>query len=782
MKRFFSFLCAVALVLSTTAAPQFKSFKPAAQPNKLLAVKAQKPSGVKTAVPVKITDKKQVLEQNSVRKVAKAPKAKQTTTNVAVSKASSTYYDADKDIYYALYNEDKSVIFCFDILCAEGQKDVVSGQTYTLADMLADYCEWVYSNDTYNGTAFVSASFTKTVAADGSYTIVASATDENGDVFNLSYAESAYVPQTYNLVMAKASFEYYSSSSDMYIAMNDADENYYFYFDIFLPSGQKTLESGKTYTLADMDAQYTKGADYVNMEYITYASASFTRTDAVDGSFTVSAVVVDTKGNTWNISYSQAAPEISYQTLVLNGTTEPGSSYSLIEAANADTTIYVSLFLYSSSLEGTYTEEDLITSYSLSYILFGGVEYDIEAANFTVAYSEQAGAYLVSGTVNGVDPDNAANQVVFTLDLTCAGDAPAAQSDMTFQFQLTDSSIIVKPSNNEELWDWYMADSATLDYYGADNIASAIYKNYGTKFATSGQFEMTFDYLYGQGYTAGQQNLIVWGCDANGVTTPAATFTFELPEQEFVSDMTFEFQANDSSIIVTPSDLEALWDFYVIDSATYSYNCGNNPDFVASVIYGNNGVKNATKGSDSIFIEQLVKAGYSGRVIIIAWGCDSNQVTTKAAEFAFTLPKKVSDMTFQFQPFDGGVTVIPSNDEDPWDLAIIPTETFASVGNDADFVAEYFYSENGDDNAYPGAYDVNFADFGVTEDGSYVLIVWGADGGVTTPAAVYTFSIGGTTAIDEIDAAVKANKVIRDGQFFIEKGSVRFNANGILVK
>ena len=44
MKRFFSFLCAVALVLSTTAAPQIKSFKPAAQPNKLTTVKAEKPS------------------------------------------------------------------------------------------------------------------------------------------------------------------------------------------------------------------------------------------------------------------------------------------------------------------------------------------------------------------------------------------------------------------------------------------------------------------------------------------------------------------------------------------------------------------------------------------------------------------------------------------------------------------------------------------------------------------------------------------------------------------
>ena len=310
-KRFFFFFCAAMMVLSTTAAPQFKSFKPAAQPNKLLAVKAQKPSAVKTAVPVKITDKKQLLERTSVSKAAEAPKAKQTTTNVAVSKASSTYYDADKDIYYALYNEDKSVIFCFDILCAEGQQDVESGKTYTLADMIAGYCEWVPANDPNNGTAFTAASFTKTVADDGSYTIVASAIDVKGDIFNLSYAESAFVPQTYNLTMAKASFDYYSSYSDMYISMNDADENYYFYFDIILPSGQQTLVSGKTYTLDDMDAQYTKGADYVQMEYINYASASFTRTDAADGSFTVSAVVVDKKGNTWNISYAQAAPQIS---------------------------------------------------------------------------------------------------------------------------------------------------------------------------------------------------------------------------------------------------------------------------------------------------------------------------------------------------------------------------------------------------------------------------------------------------------------------------------------
>ena len=674
-KRFFFFFCAAMMVLSTTAAPQFKSFKPAAQPNKLLAVKAQKPSAVKTAVPVKITDKKQLLEQTSVSKAAKAPKAKQTTTNVAVSKASATYYAEDNDIYYALYNEDKSVIFCFDILCAEGQQDVESGKTYTLADMIAGYCEWVPANDPNNGTAFTAASFTKTVADDGSYTIVASATDAKGDIFNLSYAESAFVPQTYNLTMAKASFDYYSSYSDMYISMNDADENYYFYFDIILPSGQQTLVSGKTYTLDDMDAQYTKGIDYVQMEYINYASASFTRTDAPDGSFTVSAVVVDKKGNTWNISYAQAAPQISYQTLTLNGTAEAGSSYSQIEAANADTSIYVSLLLYSSSLEGTFTAEDLITSYSLSYILYDGVEYDIDAANITVAYSEQAGAYLVNGTLNCVDPNNPANQVIFTLELSCQGNAPVAPSTMTLAIQVTDSSIIVTPSEDGK-WDWYIISPDDLDsyYYGdIKELAQAAYDYYGDEDAKSGKYEFLFENF---SYSAGEMIFIAYGCN-NGKADPVDSVSFVMPKREVVP----------------------------------------------------------------------------------------------------------SDMTFTFDPVSGGITVVPSNNTDPWDLAILTADQYAQYfNNDADSVAAYFYEKNGDADAYPGEFTIDFATAGLTEDGSYVLIVWGANGGVTTPAAIYAFSIGEETAINHVDAAVKANKVLLNGQLFIEKGNVRFNVNGIQVK
>ena len=675
-KKFFLLFCAAALVLTTTAAPQFKSFKPTAQPDKLAAVKVEKPSGVKTIAPVKITDRKQFFKQFSVSKpVAKAPKAKQTTTDVVVSKVTSNFYKEDNDIYYVLYNENKSIAYCFDIICAEGQEDVESGKTYSLSDMISDYSEWVYVSDTENGTPFTAASFTKTVAVDGSYTIVASATDKNGDIFNFSYSGEAFVPQTYNLTMTKASFEYSSSYSDMYVSMNDANEDYIFYFDILLPSGQSSLVSGKTYTLADMDAEYSKGADYVNQEYVNYASASFTRTDAADGSFAVSAVVVDTKGNTWNLSYSQAAPEISYQTLTLKGMAVEGSSYSQIEAASADSTSLVSLFFYSSSLEGSFTIDDLITSYSLSYVLFGGVEYDIEDANFSVAYSELAGAYLVSGTLNCADPNNPANQVIFTLELSCQGNAPVAPSTMTLAIQVTDSSIIVTPSEDGK-WDWYIISPEDLDshYYGdIKELAQAAYDYYGDEDAKSGKYEFLFENF---SYSAGEMIFIAYGCNGDKAD-PVDSVSFVMPKREVVP----------------------------------------------------------------------------------------------------------SDMTFTFDPVSGGITVVPSNNTDPWDLTILTADQYAQYfNNDADSVAAYFYEMNGDAKAYPGEYTIEFVDAGLTEDGNYVLIVWGANGGVTTPAAIYAFSIGEGTAIDHVDAAVKANKVLLNGQLFIEKGNVRFNVNGIQVK
>ena len=172
-------------------------------------------------------------------------------------------------------------------------------------------------------------------------------------------------------------------------------------------------------------------------------------------------------------------------------------------------------------------------------------------------------------------------------------------------------------------------------------------------------------------------------------------------------------------------------------------------------------------------------------MIFIAYGCNGGKADP-VDSVSFVMPKREvvpSDMTFTFDPVSGGITVVPSNNTDPWDLTILTADQYAQYfNNDADSVAAYFYEKNGDAKAYPGEYTIDFAAAGLTEDGNYVLIVWGANGGVTTPAAIYAFSLGEETAIDHVDAAVKANKVLLNGQLFIEKGNVRFNVNGIQVK
>ena len=382
MKRFYAFLCAAMLVLSITAAPQFKSFKPAAQLNKLLAVKAvEKPSAKKATVPFKMAAKKQLLEQVSVRKAAKAPKAKQAVYNVTIGSYGSQDYGSG-NIYYALISDDEVYRFDFDFYLDDATAtDITPGVTYTLADLGDGYYSYITNQSTYDYYEYAAVSFLKTIV-NGKVHFDVTITDTEGNTWNLTYVEPD-VPQGGTYVADQVSSKYYSSTGDVQYILEATNDNLKFSFDIYVSADDKDVISGQTYTIDDMDAQYT-WASYKGVS-IDVDSASFTKTVAADGSYTIVASVKDTKGNTWNISASKAAPSVISQTLTLNGFAEAGSSYSQIEAASADSTILVSLLLYSSSVEGTFTEDDLITFYSLSYVLYGGVEYEIESADITIA-------------------------------------------------------------------------------------------------------------------------------------------------------------------------------------------------------------------------------------------------------------------------------------------------------------------------------------------------------------------------------------------------------------
>lgn len=125
------------------------------------------------------------------------------------------------------------------------------------------------------------------------------------------------------------------------------------------------------------------------------------------------------------------------------------------------------------------------------------------------------------------------------------------------------------------------------------------------------------------------------------------------------------------------------------------------------------------------------------------------------------IPGALPTVSFQFNVNEeDGITVLPSNDE-AWDYYIIDADTYASLDNDADYVAEFMYSKYGD--AYAAAGEYTFAWDGdeisayCKEAGEYHLIVWGANAEGVGPAATCKFDYETTGAAAPAKVASKKN-------------------------
>ena len=102
---------------------------------------------------------------------------------------------------------------------------------------------------------------------------------------------------------------------------------------------------------------------------------------------------------------------------------------------------------------------------------------------------------------------------------------------LTFTFENTGSSVIVKPSNNYEPWDYYLLPTADYQqYYNSDKKAAAedCYAYYGTKLAAPGIAEFDFAELQAEGLT-GDVVLLTYACDETGITSEVAEYKFNVP-------------------------------------------------------------------------------------------------------------------------------------------------------------------------------------------------------------------------------------------------------------
>ena len=157
MKKFFSILCALTIVLSVSAAPAqiLGKSKHAEALESLKTVKAAKTF---KAFPAKSLMKADRLATSLKR----APKAKQQDYNIEAIDYAEKYYSTDNDVYVRLYDADGNTYY-FDIVVAEGSQELELNHAYTLADMLPNYS---YKKDSLgNKTVYASASLTKSLVA-----------------------------------------------------------------------------------------------------------------------------------------------------------------------------------------------------------------------------------------------------------------------------------------------------------------------------------------------------------------------------------------------------------------------------------------------------------------------------------------------------------------------------------------------------------------------------------------------------------------------------------------
>ena len=408
--------------------------------------------------------------------------------------------------------------------------NVENGKTYTIEDMDANNTYW-YASLLENDN-FESCSFTKTVN-EGKVKIEVSATDTYGDEWNLLYDEAALpeLPNGGSFVANYVGFAFYEAEeegmpNDVYYALDFPDLNLQFQFDIYVEEGMKDVESAKTYTLEDMWAKYSNIV-VGKVNQISFKTVSFTKTLAEDGSYSVVVVAEDENGNIWNVSASKGAPKITNETLTLNGVAEE-NYFRIIEAANEDSSVVVTAIIFAKSFEGEFTEDNIYSG----TVLFNGIEYEMTEAAITIAYSQDEEAYIATGTMKTVNPDDELDIAIFTLNLKLAGEAPEefVPSDMTFSFQNDGTGIIVTPSNNEDPWDWYIlkaADFAEQWNNDADAIANAAYAKWEDTYAEPGESKISFSVMLANDYEVGEYVIVVWGSNG-GVTTPAAVYAFGL--------------------------------------------------------------------------------------------------------------------------------------------------------------------------------------------------------------------------------------------------------------
>lgn len=197
----------------------------------------------------------------------------------------------------------------------------------------------------------------------------------------------SYVPQVYNLNIGNFSITYYDQTESIEYNLFTENEQQVFGLNITTGKWQADVESGRTYTTADLYDDGSYGINKEYHEYIVYTDVAFTKT-AVEGVVRIIAKISDTRGNTWNLTYEgeDHAPEwidvnLGQANLFQHG--ERAIEYEMLDKDNTFKCVLV-IPTTKDDVENdrTYFSENGEIDLVDSYLSILGTEYSLAEASF----------------------------------------------------------------------------------------------------------------------------------------------------------------------------------------------------------------------------------------------------------------------------------------------------------------------------------------------------------------------------------------------------------------
>ena len=438
MKKFLSLICAAAITLGAYAAPPFAT--------KRLAVEKQKFE--QNVIPAQ----KQVkldfatLKKNALR----APKAKKAETNVTLVDVQSSYKDGVLSM--GLIASDR--VFALEINLPAGVEDLVSGQTYTLADMIAEGCAG-YDNSFSWFVMFTQVSLTKTVAADGAISIVADITDEASDIWHLSYSKAAPAPvdEVIDLTFTTScSKKYYADTKDWYLVAQNSD--YAVVLDL-LSENADNIPTG-SFESENFDLDYTGIYDFeVGNSLIKATSAAAEISVSNDTTF-ILAVLKCNDGKTYRAKLFYADPKfkdpVEVAIATFTSTDYDTDMYYILKNAAGDSIFYFDIYKDQSAqditLGQTYTKDDMDGSYS--WMKLAGTSVTYFSAEFKKTKTD--GLVRIEATVSDKDGN------VYHLVYQESGVVPTGE-EVILAF---DSAMNVPQYYDDGAWELYTQQGDTM--------------------------------------------------------------------------------------------------------------------------------------------------------------------------------------------------------------------------------------------------------------------------------------------------------------------------------